>query len=114
MTQTSVQPQPRGRIATTVAVLRVKFEKILSEAAKFGVIGLMALVIDVGLFNLLLLADSSMFASKPLTAKVISVTAATTSGTGLQHEQPARFHGRGHRHGDRAGLFVVHPLRTRF
>ena len=78
MTQTSVQPQPSGRIATTVAVVRVKFEKILSEAAKFGVIGLMALVIDVGLFNLLLLADSSMFASKPLTAKVISVTAATT------------------------------------
>ncbi|HAM21955.1 MAG TPA: GtrA family protein [Actinobacteria bacterium] len=78
MTQTSVPPQPRGRIATTVAVLRVKFEKIISEAAKFGVVGLMALVIDVGLFNLLLVADSSMFASKPLTAKVISVTAATT------------------------------------
>lgn len=78
MTQISATPQPRGRIATTVAVLRVKFERVIAEAAKFGVIGLIALVIDVGLFNLLLLADASMFADKPLTAKVISVTAATT------------------------------------
>lgn len=78
MTQTANDLQPRGRIATTVAVLRVRFEQVLREAAKFGVIGLCALVIDVGLFNLLLLGDGGAFADRPLTAKVISVTAATT------------------------------------
>ena len=78
MTQTSADLQPRGRIATTVALLRVKFDKILAEAAKFGVVGLCALVIDVGLFNLLLIVDGGILADKPLTAKVISVTAATT------------------------------------
>ncbi len=78
MTQISAEPQPRGRIATTFAVLRVKWEKIVAEAAKFGVIGLIALVIDVGLFNLLRVMGGEVFADKPLTAKVISVTAATT------------------------------------
>ncbi len=78
MTRISVEPQPRGRIATTVAVLRVRFEQILAEAAKFGVVGLCALVIDVGLFNFFLIIDGGALADKPLTAKVISVTAATT------------------------------------
>jgi putative flippase GtrA len=46
------------------------------EIAKFGIVGTMAFVIDVGLFNLLLFGGP--MAGKPLTAKVVSVAVATT------------------------------------
>lgn len=49
------------------------------EIAKFGAVGLMAFVVDVGLFNLLMYAGGSgPLNDKPLTAKAISVIAATT------------------------------------
>jgi len=49
------------------------------EIAKFGIVGLSALVVDIGLFNLLRFAggEGPLF-DKPLTAKVISVAVATT------------------------------------
>lgn len=47
--------------------------------AKFGVVGLIALVVDVGLFNILRFAGGEgVLYEKPLTAKVISVVVATT------------------------------------
>lgn len=48
------------------------------EVAKFGVVGLAGLVVDLGLFNVLRFAGGQgpMY-DKPLTAKVISVVAAT-------------------------------------
>ena len=56
-----------------------RFEQLFHEVAKFGVVGLIALVIDVGLFNLLRFAgDPGLMYDKPLTAKVVSVVAATT------------------------------------
>lgn len=52
---------------------------IIREAAKFGVVGLVALVVDIGLFNILRYAGGEgPFYDRPLTAKVISVLAATT------------------------------------
>lgn len=53
-------------------------QRIYREAAKFGVIGLIALVIDIGTFNLLMYAGGGVLNDKPLTAKVISVVVATT------------------------------------
>ena len=48
------------------------------EAAKFGVVGAVGFVVDVGLFNLLRYAgDPGVLESKPLTAKAISVACAT-------------------------------------
>jgi putative flippase GtrA len=49
------------------------------EIAKFGIVGLSALVVDIGLFNVLRFAggEGHLF-DKPLTAKVISVAVATT------------------------------------
>jgi putative flippase GtrA len=48
------------------------------EAAKFGVVGAVGFVVDVGLFNLLRYAgDPGLLEHKPLTAKAISVTVAT-------------------------------------
>lgn len=49
----------------------------MHEAAKFGVVGLVALVVDVGTFNLLLYSDWSPVYEKPLTAKAIAVVLAT-------------------------------------
>ena len=46
-----------------------------SEIAKFGTVGAMAFVIDVGLFNVL---RAGVLENSPLTAKTIGVVAATT------------------------------------
>jgi len=58
---------------------RVKepFKVLIHEVAKFGVIGMISFVIDVGVFNLLLFGGGP-FTSKPITAKIVSVAIATT------------------------------------
>lgn len=60
------------------------FKSIIHEFSKFGVVGLIALVVDVGIFNLLMFAggDGPM-ADRPITAKAIAVVAATTVSYGL-------------------------------
>ncbi|MBI1379344.1 MAG: GtrA family protein [Frankiales bacterium] len=59
--------------------LSQRLGSLLHEVAKFGVVGIVALVVDVGLFNVLRFAGGEgPFYDKPLTAKVISVTVATT------------------------------------
>lgn len=54
-------------------------DRLLHEIAKFGVVGIGAFIIDIGLFNLLRFAggEGPMY-DKPLTAKIVSVVAATT------------------------------------
>ncbi len=52
--------------------------RLVHEVAKFGTVGLVALVVDVGTFNLLRFAGGEgPLYGKPLTAKVISVVLAT-------------------------------------
>ncbi len=52
--------------------------RFLHEVAKFGTVGLVALVVDIGTFNLLRFAGGEgPLYDKPLTAKVISVVLAT-------------------------------------
>jgi putative flippase GtrA len=51
---------------------------LLHEVAKFGVVGLVALVVDVGLFNVLCYGAASPLQGKVLTAKIVSVCVATT------------------------------------
>ncbi|HEU4675379.1 MAG TPA: GtrA family protein [Motilibacteraceae bacterium] len=52
---------------------------LVREALKFGVVGLVALVVDVGVFNLVRYAGGDgPLHDKPLTAKTISVVVATT------------------------------------
>jgi putative flippase GtrA len=59
--------------------LWVRFEGLLQQIAKFGIVGLIALVVDVGLFNILRYAGGEgPLYDKPLTAKIISVIVATT------------------------------------
>jgi putative flippase GtrA len=52
---------------------------LLQEVAKFGVVGIVAFIIDIGLFNILRFAggEGPMY-DKPLSAKVVSVVVATT------------------------------------
>lgn len=65
----------------TLLVRRVwaQVETLVHEIAKFGVVGLVAFVVDIGLFNVLRFAGGEgPFYDKPLTAKAISVAVATT------------------------------------
>ncbi|MEH3078650.1 MAG: GtrA family protein [Quadrisphaera sp.] len=47
------------------------------ELGAFGVVGGLAFVVDVGLFNLLRFGGSGLLADQPLTAKVVSASVAT-------------------------------------
>ncbi|WP_223405385.1 GtrA family protein [Occultella gossypii] len=47
-----------------------------SEMMRFGTVGLIAFVVDTGLFNLLRFGPGELLGHKPLTAKVVSVTVA--------------------------------------
>lgn len=47
------------------------------ELFKFGFVGGMAFIIDVGLFNLLRFGPGEILGAKPLTAKVVSAVVAT-------------------------------------
>ncbi len=50
---------------------------VVREAIKFGVVGAVAYVVDVSIFNLLRFGPGGLLESKPLTAKAISVGVAT-------------------------------------
>ncbi len=66
-------------VARLASWLQETGRTLLREIAKFGVVGLIALVVDVGLFNILRYAGGEgPFYDRPLTAKAISVIAATT------------------------------------
>jgi len=55
-------------------------ERVLArvrELAKFGSVGAVAYVVDLGLFNLLSFGPGELLGHKPLTAKIVSVTVAT-------------------------------------
>jgi putative flippase GtrA len=74
-----VPDTPPSRASQTHGLARLyePFQTLVHEIAKFGIIGMISFVIDVGLFNLLLFGGGP-FTSKPITAKIISVAVATT------------------------------------
>ena len=52
--------------------------RLIPEASKFLTVGAFAYVVDTGLFNLLrYVGENPVLADKPLTAKIISASAAT-------------------------------------
>ena len=65
-------------IARLVAGVRLVWDKVVRYALKFGVIGLVGYVVDIGLFNLLRLGvfGDGHFAQGPIGAKIVSVLAA--------------------------------------
>ena len=59
--------------------LRGSLSALVREIVKFGIVGLIAYVVDIGTFNLLQYAGGhGPLYGKPITAKVISVALATT------------------------------------
>ena len=76
MTQVDAQERSgsdRGRTGTGRVVGAAR--RLGAEVAKFGTVGAVAFVIDVGLFNIL---RAGVLSDSPLTAKTISVIVATT------------------------------------
>ena len=66
-------------ISRTIEAMREKFGAVVREFAKFGVVGLVALVVDIGTFNLLRFASGEgPFYDRPISAKIVSVAIATT------------------------------------
>ena len=66
-------------IARAVDALREKFGALFREVAKFGIVGLVALIVDIGTFNLLRFAGGEgPFFDRPISAKIVSVAIATT------------------------------------
>jgi len=59
-----------------IAGIYARVQGLFHEFAKFGTVGLSALIVDIGLFNFLLYAGPLQ--GKPLTAKAVSVAVATT------------------------------------
>ena len=60
---------------------RSRLRRLVDEVVKFGLVGVLAFVVDVGLFNLLRFEGTSwsgILADRPVTAKVISATVATS------------------------------------
>ena len=67
------------RVRRLVDFVRSRMSILFREIAKFGVIGAISFVIDVGLFNLLQYGGPiAVFADQPLRAKIVSVAVATT------------------------------------
>ena len=93
---------------TRLRALWARFEELLREIAKFGIVGLIALVVDVGLFNILLFAGGAgPLNDKPLTAKVVSVVVATTVAYVGNRFWTFRHRGRTHTVAREYVLFVV-------
>jgi len=65
-------------VRSLYAVLSGALALVVREGLKFGVVGAVAYVVDLGIFNLLLHVGSDpVLEGRPLTAKVISVAVAT-------------------------------------
>jgi putative flippase GtrA len=70
----------RAAAPTLTARLRASIDVVYREMVKFGAVGAVAFLVDVGTFNLLrygLLGIDGPFEHKPLTAKTCSVVVAT-------------------------------------
>ncbi len=59
-----------------MARLRALAQRYAGELARFGSVGALAYVVDVGVFNLLRFGPGELLGHKPLTAKVVAVAVA--------------------------------------
>src|SRR5947207_517992 len=75
---TASEAPPRARpLARVARMVRDKVGHLVHELAKFGVVGGVAFVVDVAVFNFLLFHASGLLHGKPVTAKAVSTVVAT-------------------------------------
>jgi len=74
---TPQEPARPGRFVRLYTGVMDQIGHLVHEVAKFGVVGLVALVVDVTLFNFLLYHSSGLLHGKPTTAKIVSTAVAT-------------------------------------
>jgi putative flippase GtrA len=74
---TPVEAARPGLFARAWGTLVDQVGHLVHEIAKFGVVGLVAFVVDVAVFNFLLYHSSGLLHGKPTTAKVVSTLVAT-------------------------------------
>jgi len=77
MTATSERPDTSTAAFAAPTSTRGRLAARLAELARFGSVGALAFVVDVGLFNLLRFGPGELLEDKPLTAKIIASTVAT-------------------------------------
>jgi putative flippase GtrA len=74
-------PNTETDASTATGRLRSYYERWrdsrLAELARFGSVGAIAYVVDIGLFNLLVHGPGSLLGHKPITAKVLAALVAT-------------------------------------
>ena len=78
-TETAEHTEPTARTSTFES-LRERYAGVIArfvELVRFGSVGAIAYVVDLGIFNLLCFGPGELMGRKPLTAKVISVGLAT-------------------------------------
>ena len=103
--------QSRNPIARGYRYLSSSVRDLYREIAKFGIVGLTALVVDIGLFNILRFAggEGPMY-DKPLTAKTISVAVATTVAYAGNRFWTFRHRGRTHMGKEYALFFALNGV----
>ena len=85
----------RARGGNQLRTLMQRIRRGVGELSRFGVVGLGAFVIDVGLFNLLVhVGDPGVFADRPLTAKAIATVVATVFAYQINREWTWKNRGR--------------------
>lgn len=104
--------RPDGRVRAT---WRSRSETIarLGEMVRFGSVGLVAFVVDVGLFNLLRFGPGALLADQVLSAKVVSVAVAVLVawlGNRYWTFPARRSTGGAGSHGAELGRFIVANL----
>ncbi len=77
MTTTACTPTTADVEPTIAPAFRQRATRRVAELARFGSVGAVAFVVDVGLFNLLRFGPGELLGEKPLTAKVVAVAVAT-------------------------------------
>lgn len=91
--------------------IRAQFNALYREIAKFGIVGLSALVVDIGLFNLLRFAGGEgPLYDKPITAKAISVGVATVFAYFGNRYWTFRYRGRSHMGKEFALFFLLNGV----
>ena len=91
--------------------LRERFRALYREVAKFGLVGLTALVVDIGLFNYLRFAGGQghMY-DRPISAKIVSVSVATVVAYFGNRYWTFRHRGRTHMSRELAMFFLLNGV----